>query len=73
MRASIATDLAPNFRLTQRRCILTVTSLIESSFAIYLVDLGMAIVEPSDGNFPWLDTLPPEHIVAKRVRRPRQV
>lgn len=36
IRVSSATDLAPNFRMTPPRCIFTVTSLIESSFAICL-------------------------------------
>jgi hypothetical protein len=37
IRASIATDLAPNFRMTLLRCMLTVTSLIESSTATCLL------------------------------------
>ena len=36
IRASIATDLAPSFRIALPRCILTVTSLIESSLATCL-------------------------------------
>ena len=36
IRTSIATDLAPNFRITLPRCILTVTSLIESALATCL-------------------------------------
>jgi hypothetical protein len=36
IRASIATDLAPSFRVTLPRCIFTVTSLIDNSFATCL-------------------------------------